>query len=112
MCFLTVTLSAVGKSALTIQFVQSIWLDDYTPTIEGIVFLIRGAQCLTHSWILDSYRKQCVVDDEVALIDILDTAGQEEYRRVSLPCDRLFPHALALLKLRTQSHARSIHSRW
>ena len=28
---------------------------------------------------LDSYRKQCVVDDEVALLDVLDTAGQEEY---------------------------------
>ena len=28
---------------------------------------------------LDSYRKQCVIDDEVALLDILDTAGQEEY---------------------------------
>ena len=27
----------------------------------------------------DSYRKQCVVDDEVALLDVLDTAGQEEY---------------------------------
>ncbi|KAL9062179.1 MAG: hypothetical protein Q9157_009153 [Trypethelium eluteriae] len=29
--------------------------------------------------ILDSYRKQCVIDDEVALLDVLDTAGQEEY---------------------------------
>lgn len=28
---------------------------------------------------LDSYRKQCVVDEEVALLDVLDTAGQEEY---------------------------------
>jgi GTPase KRas protein len=27
----------------------------------------------------DSYRKQCVVDDEVVLLDVLDTAGQEEY---------------------------------
>ena len=29
--------------------------------------------------IQDSYRKQCVIDDEVALLDVLDTAGQEEY---------------------------------
>jgi GTPase KRas protein len=29
--------------------------------------------------LLDSYRKQCVIDDEVALLDVLDTAGQEEY---------------------------------
>lgn len=28
----------------------------------------------------DSYRKQCVIDGEVALLDVLDTAGQEEYR--------------------------------
>ncbi len=27
----------------------------------------------------DSYRKQSVVDGESALLDILDTAGQEEY---------------------------------
>jgi len=29
--------------------------------------------------VADSYRKQCVIDDEVALLDVLDTAGQEEY---------------------------------
>ena len=27
----------------------------------------------------DSYRKQTVVDGEVAMLDVLDTAGQEEY---------------------------------
>lgn len=27
----------------------------------------------------DSYRKLCVIDNEPALLDILDTAGQEEY---------------------------------
>ena len=31
----------------------------------------------------DSYRKQCVIDDEVALLDVLDTAGQEEYGYVT-----------------------------
>ncbi|KAI8372127.1 ras family-domain-containing protein [Blakeslea trispora] len=51
----------VGKSALTIQFIQSQFVDEYDPTIE------------------DSYRKQSVIDDETALLDILDTAGQEEY---------------------------------
>ncbi|KTW27121.1 Ras-like protein [Pneumocystis jirovecii RU7] len=51
----------VGKSALTIQLIQSHFVDEYDPTIE------------------DSYRKQCVIDDEIALLDILDTAGQEEY---------------------------------
>lgn len=30
----------------------------------------------------DSYRKQCMIDNEVALLDVLDTAGQEEYSYV------------------------------
>ncbi|KAK2718712.1 ras-like protein 2 [Artemia franciscana] len=51
----------VGKSALTIQFIQSYFVTDYDPTIE------------------DSYTKQCVIDDVVAKLDILDTAGQEEF---------------------------------
>lgn len=51
----------VGKSALTIQFIQNHFVDEYDPTIE------------------DSYRKQCLIDDEPALLDVLDTAGQEEY---------------------------------
>lgn len=33
----------------------------------------------TNCGVADSYRKQCIVDDEVALLDVLDTAGQEEY---------------------------------
>ncbi|CCK71978.1 Ras family GTPase RAS2 KNAG_0I01930 [Huiozyma naganishii CBS 8797] len=51
----------VGKSALTIKLTQSRFVDEYDPTIE------------------DSYRKQVVLDNEVTIIDILDTAGQEEY---------------------------------
>ncbi|XP_046984363.1 ras-like protein 2 [Schistocerca americana] len=51
----------VGKSAITIQFIQSYFVTDYDPTIE------------------DSYTKQCVIDDQPAKLDILDTAGQEEF---------------------------------
>ncbi|XP_059472925.1 ras-like protein 2 isoform X2 [Neocloeon triangulifer] len=51
----------VGKSAITIQFIQSYFVTDYDPTIE------------------DSYVKQCVIDDVPAKLDILDTAGQEEF---------------------------------
>jgi len=51
----------VGKSALTIQLIQNHFVDEYDPTIE------------------DSYRKQVIIDDETCLLDILDTAGQEEY---------------------------------
>ena len=51
----------VGKSALTIQLIQNHFVDEYDPTIE------------------DSYRKQTIIDDECCMLDILDTAGQEEY---------------------------------
>ena len=40
---------------------QSYFVTDYDPTIE------------------DSYQKQCVIDGTVAKLDILDTAGQEEF---------------------------------
>ncbi|CAH8519635.1 unnamed protein product [Schistosoma mattheei] len=53
----------VGKSALTIQLIQNHFVEEYDPTIE------------------DSYRKQMVIDGEICLLDILDTAGQEEYRQ-------------------------------
>ncbi|XP_071849431.1 ras-related protein R-Ras2-like [Apostichopus japonicus] len=51
----------VGKSALTIQFIQSYFVSDYDPTIE------------------DSYMKQCVIDSTACRLDILDTAGQDEF---------------------------------
>ncbi|KAJ3172342.1 Ras GTPase ras2 [Geranomyces variabilis] len=62
----------VGKTALTIQeFELTFSLDfrrypfspaeTYDPTIE------------------DSYRKQVVIDDQPCILEVLDTAGQEEY---------------------------------
>jgi len=51
----------VGKSALTFRFIQNKFLDTYNPTIE------------------DSFRKQIRVDTQPVLLDILDTAGQDEY---------------------------------
>ncbi|TEY34621.1 hypothetical protein BOTCAL_0620g00010 [Botryotinia calthae] len=66
----------VGKSCLTIQLIQSHFVDEYDPTIEGkdIAFIFSNLMIACHS-----YRKQCVIDEEVALLDVLDTAGQEEY---------------------------------
>lgn len=52
---------SVGKSCITMQFINYHFIYEYDPTIE------------------DSYRKQVNIDDEVAVLDILDTAGQEEY---------------------------------
>jgi GTPase KRas len=68
----------VGKSCLTIQLIQSHFVDEYDPTIEGWKF-IPSAKSSLDLPCLDSYRKQCVIDEEVALLDVLDTAGQEEY---------------------------------
>eukprot|EP01084_Bolivina_argentea_P137768 242627_1 len=51
----------VGKSALTIRFICDNFLDEYDPTIE------------------DSYRKSISVSDQVFMLDILDTAGREEF---------------------------------
>lgn len=51
----------VGKSAITIQFIQNHFMNDYDPTIE------------------DSYTQQVVIDEETCFLDILDTAGQDEY---------------------------------
>ncbi|KAJ2847695.1 hypothetical protein J3B02_004110 [Coemansia erecta] len=51
----------VGKSMLTTKFINGNFSEDYDPTIE------------------DSYRKQCTVDNISCVLDVLDTAGQEEY---------------------------------
>ncbi|KAK8758272.1 hypothetical protein V5799_004095 [Amblyomma americanum] len=51
----------VGKSALTLQFVTHSFLEYHDPTIE------------------DAYQQKTVIDGEVALLDILDTAGQIEF---------------------------------
>ena len=59
--YIELSAGGVGKSALTIQLIQNHFVDEYDPTIE------------------DSYRKQVVIDGETCLLDILDTAGQEEY---------------------------------
>jgi len=51
----------VGKSALTVQFVQGIFVEKYDPTIE------------------DSYRKHVDLDGGNYMLEILDTAGTEQF---------------------------------
>jgi len=51
----------VGKSALTLRLISDEFAEEYDPTIE------------------DSYRKQVMIEGKPALLDVLDTAGQEEY---------------------------------
>ncbi|EAL45777.1 Ras family GTPase [Entamoeba histolytica HM-1:IMSS-B] len=52
---------AVGKSSITVRFVQGIFLVKYDPTIE------------------DSYRKQLDLDGQQYVLEILDTAGTEQF---------------------------------
>ncbi|EJD55481.1 ras protein [Auricularia subglabra TFB-10046 SS5] len=50
----------VGKTALAVQFTMNCSLT-YDPTIE------------------DAYRKQLLVDNKMCFVEVIDTAGQEEY---------------------------------
>ena len=52
---------AVGKSAITVQMVSGHFLSSYDPTIE------------------DSYRTTINVNNKDIILNILDTAGQEEF---------------------------------
>ncbi|KAF8943159.1 hypothetical protein BGZ47_005728 [Haplosporangium gracile] len=54
----------VGKSALTLQYMYGDFVEEYDPTKA------------------DSYRKKVTLDNHDCQIDILDTAGQEEYAAI------------------------------
>jgi len=75
----------VGKSALTIQLIQNHFIEEYDPTIE------------------DSYRKQVTIDGEPCLLDILDTAGQEEYSAMRDQYMRTGQGFLLVYSITTQS---------
>jgi len=51
----------VGKSALTVRFVSGTFIERYDPTIE------------------DFYRKEIEVDNAPSVLEILDTAGTEQF---------------------------------
>jgi len=52
----------VGKSAVVLRFVTDEFLEEYDATIE------------------DTYRKNIQLGDQTILLDIMDTAGQEEFK--------------------------------
>jgi len=51
----------VVKTALAVQFTLNYFVETYDPTIE------------------DAYRKQLLVDERMCFVEVIDTAGQEEY---------------------------------
>jgi GTPase KRas protein len=85
----------VGKSALTIQLLNHHFMEDYDPTIE------------------DSYRMQVAIDGVTCLLDILDTAGQEEFRYHHQPHwnDMNSSYSLLLLSLHQRSAMRDQYMR-
>jgi len=51
----------VGKTALALQFTMNCFVENYEPTLE------------------DVYRKQLSVDERLCFVEVIDTAGQQEY---------------------------------
>ncbi|KDQ59213.1 hypothetical protein JAAARDRAFT_715717 [Jaapia argillacea MUCL 33604] len=51
----------VGKSALTVRFVQDVFVETYDPTIE------------------EQYRRAMEVDGQLYSLEVLDTAGAEQF---------------------------------
>jgi len=51
----------VGKSALTIRFIRDVFVENYDPTIE------------------EQYRKTITVDGQLDMLEVLDTAGAEQF---------------------------------
>ena len=54
----------MGKSAITCRYVFRKFSKEYTPTIEDI------------------FSKRSIIDDETTELEILDTAGLEEFRNI------------------------------
>lgn len=92
---------AVGKTTLSIQFTANRFVDYYDPTIEDtyvrLLYLYPGSlsthlpsfspllvPCSLLLFLLislasDRYRKQCTIDGTACMVEILDTAGQEDF---------------------------------
>ncbi|KAG2386201.1 hypothetical protein C9374_002647 [Naegleria lovaniensis] len=56
---------SVGKSALTMRYIHQKFVERYDPTVE------------------DSYMRQVEIDGSAVMLEIIDTAGQEEYRSLT-----------------------------
>ncbi|KAL9647497.1 hypothetical protein ABK040_006857 [Willaertia magna] len=77
----------VGKSTITVRYVQNIFVEEYDPTIE------------------DSYRKQIVVDEKRFFLDVLDTAGQDEFRALR---DQYYRSANCILSVCDLTNRRTL----
>lgn len=70
------TLLLIVFSSLIIKFIENTFSDRYDPTVE------------------DSYKKETTVDKKTITLDILDTAGQTEYKNFRESVLFFFTHFL------------------
>ncbi|KAJ5080446.1 ras-like protein [Anaeramoeba ignava] len=85
---------SVGKSCITVRFLQGKFIEDYDPTIE------------------ESYKKVVIIDEKPATLEIIDTAGQEEYRSVRDKYIRLgegFILVFSIISRASYTEARGLH---
>lgn len=77
-----------GKSCITVNFVQNMFVEKYDPTIE------------------DSYRKSITIDGTIYSIEILDTAGTEEFTSMR---DLYIKNADGIILVYSLTSAPSVH---
>ncbi|KAJ3424766.1 ras-like protein [Anaeramoeba flamelloides] len=85
---------SVGKSCLTVRFLQGRFIQDYDPTIE------------------ESYKKKITTDEKPCMLEIIDTAGQEEYRSVRDKYIRIgeaFLLVFSIISRASYTEARNLH---
>jgi GTPase SAR1 family protein len=93
---------AVGKSALTLQFVQGLFVPDCKRRRAAL--RLYSSYCADDPTIEDAYRKTINVEGEAVMLDILDTAGQEVRR-----AERAAFVADFFLRLSTGLHCAAVH---
>jgi len=87
---------SVGKTAICYKFVNNEFIKRYDPTIE------------------DSFRKEYVVDDEAYLLEIIDTAGTDQFtqaRDMFIRVGNGFMLVYSITSLITMENLRPLHKR-
>jgi GTPase KRas len=78
----------VGKTAITMRFVSDRFVPDYDPTVEdAYVFFLTHfhfgsmvtIDMMLMIFFICSYKKDYQVEGKDISVEIIDTAGQEEY---------------------------------
>ncbi|GAA5932761.1 hypothetical protein JCM3775_002229 [Rhodotorula graminis] len=84
----------VGKSALTVRFIHQIFVSAYDPTIE------------------DSYRRNLNVDGITVALEVLDTAGTEQFMSLSSLYVRSGDGFLLVFSLTSLDSVAELHTIW